>query len=564
MDIAIVRCEDTYQYNDIDAKEEILACYAAATLEVAGFSCQVYDMKLEPDLTPQSVLDHSPSVIAIPVRHPGDTLYYARRFVRRLRRLVKTIPHITLFGHSNVAAEENLKKFKFDSIVTGEEQDLVGLVRQVVENGNIRMCPGVAYLDDQDRVIRNPPTPLPDLNTLPLPKRYHLEKLKAQSLIDPTTTVSMQTSRGCYASCSFCFLESEKLAHGGRYPWRARSIESVLDEIEQTMSEFGVQNFYFYDTDFFGPGRKHRKRGEELARKIIDRGLDISFFLYARANDLTSEGVRLLKAAGLTSVFLGIESFSQPVLCRYNKATTVEDNLEVIRLCKEYDIYMQIGYITYDYYTTFEELWDTIRGWKIALDSKTHLLPIPQFLFTAIAPLDGTPIGAHYESEGITDPSAKYNFPSWIIPDIRMKSPVAPYTFRDPRIAQLAECTRLLSYELAKKVVAVHKLMKTYVEYSDEVVGNSQDLEILVNWMSKLSSYAICQFEQAVEFFMGDGDLNTGIERMFDDCRSYYKQSLPKGFHDLEIYDRHYAKLRERQTGFVEQNWEGLLEVRST
>lgn len=564
MDVVIVRCEDTYKYNDIDAKEEILACYAAAILEEVGLSCQVCDLKLEPNLTPQSVLSCFPSVIAIPVRHPGDTLYYARRFVRRLRRSVKTIPHITLFGHSNVAIEENLKKFKFDSIVTGEEQDLVGLVRQIVEKGDIRLCPGVAYIDDQDQVIRNPPTPLPDLNTLPFPKRYHLEKLKTQGEIDSTITVSMQTSRGCYASCSFCFLESEKLAHSGRYPWRGRLIDSVVDEIEQTISEFGVQNFYFYDTDFFGPGRKHRKRGEELACKIIDRGLDISFFLYARANDLTSEGIHLLKEAGLTSVFLGIESFSQPVLCRYNKATTVEDNLEVIRLCKEYDIYMQVGYITYDYYTTFEELWDTIRGWKIALASKTHLLPIPQFLFTAIAPLDGTPIGVHYESEGIINPSARYDFPSWIIPDIRMKSPIAPYTFKNPRIAELAECTRLLSYELAKKVVAVHKLMKTYVESSDEVIAYSQELEALVDWMSELSGYAICQFEQAVKFFMEDGDLSTGIERMFDDCRSYYKRSLPEDLHDLEIYDRHYVKLRTRKVGFVEQNWEELLEVSST
>ena len=177
MQVAIVRCPDNFAYNDIDVKEEVFAGYAAATLEEAGFRYEVFDFKLNRSLRPTSVLESSPRLIAIPVRHPGDNLFYARRFVRQLRGLGGTIPHITLFGHANVAVEQNLKDYGFSTVILGEEPELVSLASAIESGTSFRDIPGIAFLKSDGSVQRNRPPAPQDLDELPWPKRYHLESI---------------------------------------------------------------------------------------------------------------------------------------------------------------------------------------------------------------------------------------------------------------------------------------------------------------------------------------------------------------------------------------------------
>ena len=336
--------------------------------------------------------------------------------------------------------------------------------------------------------------------------------------------------------------------------------------MKSIVSKYRLSDFYFYDTDFFGPGKKNRRRAGDFAHLVIEEGLSVNFFLYTRATDFDDETLSLLKEAGLDSVFIGIESFSQAVLDRYNKATKVSDNYAAIELCKKYDIYIQYGYITYDYYTTFDELRDTVNGWRRVLRDKPHLFPTPQFLFTLIAPLDETPIGDHYVDSGIVDQKAKYSFPSWIIPDLRMKSPIGPYKFRDPRVGKLAECTRILAYELAKKIVKVNHELAAEIETcsSDEELASNVHIQSLVGWVSKLSPFAIDVFDSAVNAMEQGQDIYDTIEGLYKKCLSYYQAELPIGAQDLETYEHHYMKLRARSSGFVEAKWEQLLSQSTT
>lgn len=565
MDVAIVRVPDTYAYNDIDLKEEVIAGYAAAFLEAAGMTWHVYDMKLDRSLTATHILRDTPKLIAICVRHPGDTLFYSRRLARSLRRMqLNAQTHITLFGHSNVGIEESLRKHGIDTVVTGEEADLVSLAHHVVHDAEESTVTGVARLTVEGTVKYIPPAQLADLSSFPWPKRYYLDRLKVDQLSTDRVSASIQTSRGCYAACNFCFLESEKLAHGGRYPWRDRPLQDVICEIEHIIAEYGITDFYFYDTDFFGPGRRNRARYKEFSDLVKSRGIDISFFLYARADDLTEDAVASLKEVGLIGVFIGIESFSQAVLDRYNKRTTSAENLRAVALCRDYDLFVHTGYITYDYYTTFDELRETVAGWQAALGDAPHIFPSPQFLFTVLAPLDGTPIAAQYQASGLLENGLRYPFPSWILPDLRMKSPLGVYCFKEPMVARMAECTRLASYEFAKKTVKVHKALATLVASYGQVDSLPSDAEGLVSWLSVLSVHALDLFEEALNWFEAEGDLNEGIERMYARCQRFYAEYLPHELCDLETYDRHYRKLRQRESGFVEESWEGLLDQSTT
>jgi magnesium-protoporphyrin IX monomethyl ester (oxidative) cyclase len=64
-------------------------------------------------------------------------------------------------------------------------------------------------------------------------------------------------------------------------------------------------------------------------------GRDFSFFVEARAGQLTSDDYKLMKEAGFTMIQTGIESFSQHYLRKMNKGVRVIDNIAVLKFCKE-------------------------------------------------------------------------------------------------------------------------------------------------------------------------------------------------------------------------------------
>ncbi len=62
----------------------------------------------------------------------------------------------------------------------------------------------------------------------------------------------------------------------------------------------------------------------------------------------------MLKKAGLDSVILATDNFSQPVLDRYKKLTTVEQNIESVRILESLDIDVYLGLILFDPWTTLD------------------------------------------------------------------------------------------------------------------------------------------------------------------------------------------------------------------
>lgn len=80
-----------------------------------------------------------------------------------------------------------------------------------------------------------------------------------------------------------------------------------MDEMEEIVATAGAKEFRFIDDDFLGP-EKHRGWVHEIADKIAGRKLGITFACEARADEVDEDTLKHLKSAGLTEVFLGIES----------------------------------------------------------------------------------------------------------------------------------------------------------------------------------------------------------------------------------------------------------------
>jgi anaerobic magnesium-protoporphyrin IX monomethyl ester cyclase len=117
--------------------------------------------------------------------------------------------------------------------------------------------------------------------------------------------VIVETSRGCPYSCDFCVAP----IHQG-HKFRERSATALVDEIERSYRQFGVEFFYLWgDTVTLNV-----KSFTSFCDELIARKLPIQWFGNARADNLTDAAfVHRLKKAGCWMLALGIETDSEEV-----------------------------------------------------------------------------------------------------------------------------------------------------------------------------------------------------------------------------------------------------------
>jgi radical SAM superfamily enzyme YgiQ (UPF0313 family) len=117
--------------------------------------------------------------------------------------------------------------------------------------------------------------------------------------------VIVETSRGCPYSCDFCVAP----IHQG-HKFRERSAKALVDEIERSHREHGVEFFYLWgDTVTLNV-----KSFTAFCDELIARQLPIQWFGNARADNLTDPAfVHRLRRAGCWMLALGVESESDEV-----------------------------------------------------------------------------------------------------------------------------------------------------------------------------------------------------------------------------------------------------------
>lgn len=174
--------------------------------------------------------------------------------------------------------------------------------------------------------------------------------------------VNVQTSRGCPGHCSFC--ATPQLPDELRR-WRPRSLDSVVDEIADEaarLDEMGLPAIFNFVDDDFGP----LTRLEELADELEGRGLSIAFACEMRMAALAgqkhlTQRLTRLAAAGLTRVFVGVESLELQTLREWKKPYDVKMLPEVLAACEAADVVMQAGYILWHGNQTVSGALDEVR-----------------------------------------------------------------------------------------------------------------------------------------------------------------------------------------------------------
>lgn len=250
---------------------------------------------------------------------------------------------IYIMGYfAEINAKQLIKKYEFvDGIVYGDGCDFAIAYGKSegkkLIGGLFRMSDGSLYENCRHTYI--------PLDKLPNPAR-DIEKTEQCKYIN------LIWRNGCFGTCSFCHINLVKR------PFSARSIESVVEEIEDCYVNMGKKMFIFNDNVFWC-NKRDDKSIERFVELIEQKGLDISFMIYLRCQPfIGEERLKLLKRAGLRRVFIGIENISDSFSEKYNKK--IDEYDKILATFDKLKISYHIGFIIFHPSATVQEVIENI------------------------------------------------------------------------------------------------------------------------------------------------------------------------------------------------------------
>lgn len=422
--------------------------------------------------------------------------------------------HLNLYGYYPAFAYKKiLQEFPFvDSVTVGEpEFTTLDLARHVMPYSKIHAdlahttfshpglsgmgefqdkpnIKGLAVKDKNGNIFFHPRLPLQQLDQLPYPDRQDIDLYTKNNI-----AVYIQGSRGCYGHCTFCYLNP---FYDQASQWRGRSAQNIFEEISTLYNDHSVDNFYFSDANFFGPGRLGKERAITLAELILAHDLNIRFGFECRVNDIEEHSISKLVMAGLTHVFLGLESGDPASLKRFRKHTTVDENKRAVQLLREYGIEPTYGFIMFEPHAALESIRNNFEFLKEAgimtnPAVTAHVLYHKQTLFA------GTPDYQTMEQEASGDCNTFSGYESM-------------YTIKDQKVEAFSE---IISH-LCKTTLSL--LPKTYDCSKNELscVTTGLDGAVTVN------DALIALFEKTLVYF------ETNTQSNFSDTIREMKQKL--------------------------------------
>jgi radical SAM superfamily enzyme YgiQ (UPF0313 family) len=193
--------------------------------------------------------------------------------------------------------------------------ELVGALEERAPRG-LKEIRGIAFAKNGQTIITAPRPLIQDLDSLPFPARHLLpmEEYFAATRENPLIAgevhkrwTIMITSRGCPYDCVFCSIHTVM----GKQ-WRGRSPENVVDEIEEVVRTYHIEQIDFFDDNM----TLDRKRMQNICDLIIKRKLHVEWQTPngIRADTLDENLLRKMKKAGCKKIRVAPESGVQRVV----------------------------------------------------------------------------------------------------------------------------------------------------------------------------------------------------------------------------------------------------------
>lgn len=267
-----------------------------------------------------NIVASKPKIIGLSIY---NTNIYASIYIAK--KIREKLPYVCLLagGPEVITGESNFKENGlayniFNYVFTGEaEENLINLLenfpKEVPYNTIIGSITSRLKLEDY---------PYPDYTD------YNINSYVERG-------ISIETSRGCVAQCSFC---------AETYFWKFRSLtpERVVNEIEYQVKKHEFKRLWFVDSLANG----HVKNFEKIVDLLIEKDLDISWNSYVRCDGRMDFNLfQKIKKSGCSALSFGVESGSQKVLDDMRKKIEVWEIENNLRDCKGSLIFTHVNWI---------------------------------------------------------------------------------------------------------------------------------------------------------------------------------------------------------------------------
>jgi radical SAM superfamily enzyme YgiQ (UPF0313 family) len=266
--------------------------YLAAFLERDGHEVEIHDMRIHSDdrLLTKKIESFKPGLIGLSTASIGYKMSY--EIINTIKKKYPNIPLAIGGSYASTVHTKVLEDTKADYAVYGEgEQTFLDLAKGISPS-KIR---GLIWRDNGEIVMNSPYPLVQDLDGMPFPK---YEKFELNKMLEKR--IPIVSSRGCPNRCTFCSIQ---LVMG--YPFRARSPENVLKEIEYWYKK-GYDTFEFSDDNF----TFNMPRAEKICDLIIKSGMKIKIIFGngLRADRVNENLLKKLREAGCIWIGYGLET----------------------------------------------------------------------------------------------------------------------------------------------------------------------------------------------------------------------------------------------------------------
>ncbi|MFB5760584.1 B12-binding domain-containing radical SAM protein [Paenibacillus medicaginis] len=508
MDCVLVQCLPQNELYDARYQSENLALgYLSSSLRKNGFTVAVLDAHLEelaPQQTVDAILRYQPMIVGF--SSSAQDSISSTFEVAKLLRASGYQGHITIGGHFPTYEHQKFLEYisELDSVVRGEgELTIVEIVQRVREGRNLIGVKGVTCRDEANKIVANSDRELVEvLDTLPLPDRPTLHHLMSKN-----RRVSILASRGCYARCTFCSIQT----FFNYRPRRVRKTENVVSEMKALYDQ-GVRKFKFVDDLFMDPSKKSQEWVKDLCYKLKEADMtDLNIWLQVRAVCVKEDIFKELLGVGLKKVFLGLESGHADTLKRYRKDITPEQNLEAVQVLKRVGVpEISIGMMIFEPDLTVQGIRDNIEFLK-KIGSFDIRDVTGRFL-----PYAATPLTEQLLQENRIKRNSWYD--------------IGSYDFLDPTVGLLFEMVNRYSDIARPSLKAVYQLdglvrhlearVQRHVSYYKEYSEIRRQVENYINEHGQLMLHLVQDTVEAADRENGEISLKQWYdvaERMFKD-----------------------------------------------
>jgi hopanoid biosynthesis associated radical SAM protein HpnJ len=212
---------------------------------------------------------------------------------------------------------------------------------QIVDYANgkpLEELPGVSFRKD-GKVVNNPERGvIENLDELPWVSKVYKRDLDVTNynvpfLLNPF--ISLYTSRGCPAMCTFCLWPQ---THSG-HRWRLRSSDDVAAEMKYIKENFPEIKEVFFDDDTFN---YQKARTIELCSKL--KPLNMTWSCTSRVTT-DHDTLKAMKEAGCRLLIVGYESGDPQILKNIKKGATIDMAERFTANCKKLNLLIHGDFI---------------------------------------------------------------------------------------------------------------------------------------------------------------------------------------------------------------------------